>query len=145
VRVERQHAGVELVLGMISDPVLGGYVSIGPGGVLVEVIADVVTRRLPLEAGEAAGMLDAMRARALLDGYRLRPPADRAALVDAIERWAALAGDLSGEIAEAEINPLLAGPDGAVAADVLITLTSPGAGPAVENQSCETGPIEDRR
>jgi acyl-CoA synthetase (NDP forming) len=128
VRIERQHAGVELVLGMISDPVLGGYVSIGPGGVLVEVIADVVTRRLPLEAGEAAGMLDAMRARALLDGYRLRPPADRAALVDAIERWAALAGDLSGEIAEAEINPLLAGPDGAVAADVLITLTSRGGG-----------------
>jgi acyl-CoA synthetase (NDP forming) len=122
VRVERQVAGIELVLGMISDPALGPYISIGPGGVLAELISDVAVRRLPLEPGGAERMLESTRIRTLLDGYRGASPADRRALVDVIERWAALARDIAGEVDEAEINPLIAGPDGAWAADVLITL-----------------------
>jgi acetate---CoA ligase (ADP-forming) len=122
VRVERQLTGVELALGMVSDIALGPYISIGPGGVLVEVIADVATRRLPLEAGDAENMLDATRSRALLSGYRGAAPVDRRALVGVIERWAALAGDLAGDVLEAEINPLVANPDGAWAADILVTV-----------------------
>lgn len=132
VRVERQHGGIELVLGTVSDPVLGSFVSIGPGGVLVEVIADVVMRRLPLDAGDAEAMLDAMRTRSLLSGYRGAPAVDLIALVDVMERWAALASDLVGDIAEAEINPLLAGPDGAVAADVLVSVAAPGTNSELE-------------
>jgi len=127
VRVERQHAGVELVLGIVADPVLGSFVSIGPGGVLVELVADVVMRRLPLQVGDAEAMLVAMRTHALLGGYRGTLPVDRAALVDVIERWAVLAHDLAGELVEAEINPLLAGSDGTVAADILVTLAGYGS------------------
>jgi acetyltransferase len=132
VRVERQHTGAELVLGLTSDPALGPFISVGPGGVLVELMADVVTRRLPLESGDAEAMLAAMRSRVLLDGYRGTAPADRRALVGVIERWEALAGDLAADVAEAEINPLLAGPDGAWAADILITLRGPSSAVGVD-------------
>jgi acyl-CoA synthetase (NDP forming) len=124
VRVEPQVEGAEIILGTIIDPALGPMITVGLGGILVEVLRDVATRRLPLAPGDAEEMLSDLRGRTLLDGFRGRPPADRASLIDAIYGWATLVWDLRDDLEEAEINPLIVGPagKGAVAADVLFII-----------------------
>jgi hypothetical protein len=68
-------------------------------------------------------MLNELAGAAMLDGVRGQPAADRAALVDALMKIQHLAVDLSDEVAELDINPLLAGPKGVVAADALVVLS----------------------
>jgi acyl-CoA synthetase (NDP forming) len=94
----------------------------GLGGVLVEVLHDVTFRVPPFTTRDASAMLGELRGSALLRGVRGQPAADRAALVDVLMKMQRLAVDLSGEVAEVDVNPLLAGPDGAVAADALVVL-----------------------
>ena len=78
--------------------------------------------RPPFTIRDASAMLDELRGGALLRGVRGQSAADRAALVDVLMKMQRLAVDLSGDVAEVDINPLLAGPDGAVAADALVVL-----------------------
>lgn len=120
VLVAEQVTGVETVLGMAHDDLFGPVVMVGLGGVLVEVLHDVTFRVPPFGRADAAAMLDELAGAAVLAGTRGRPPADRRALVDAIMAVQKLTLDLSGEVAELDINPLLAGPKRAVAADALI-------------------------
>ena len=94
----------------------------GLGGVLVEVLRDVTFRVPPFTVRDAAAMLDELRGSVLLDGVRGGPAADRESLVDTLMKMQRLAVDLSDEVAEVDVNPLLAGPMGAVAADALVVL-----------------------
>jgi acyl-CoA synthetase (NDP forming) len=94
----------------------------GLGGVFVEVLKDVTFRVPPFGKNDALAMLDELSGAAMLRGVRGQLPADRAALVDALMKVQHLAVDLSGDVAELDINPLLAGPNGVVAADALIVL-----------------------
>lgn len=118
-----ESGGVETVVGVSQDPLFGPVVMVGLGGVLVEVLGDVTHRVPPFDAAEAHRALDELAGRALLDGVRGRPAADRAALVDVLLRVQRLALDLSGELAELDINPLLVRPAGAVALDALVVTT----------------------
>ena len=76
----------------------------------------------PFTIRDAHAMLDELRGSALLGGLRGQPAADRGALVDVLMKMQRLAVDLSDQVAEVDINPLLAGPDRAVAADALVVL-----------------------
>lgn len=120
--------GLETMMGFTLDPAFGPLVAFGLGGTLLELFADVVFRVTPLTARDAIGMLESIRARRLLDGYRNQPPIDKAALVDMLLRVAQLAEDVP-EIAELDLNPVLALPagEGAVALDarVLVRFTKP--------------------
>ena len=110
----------EFVLGVSQDPVFGPVVMAGIGGVLVEVIKDVTFRSAPVTPTQAAGMLDDLRGRAILDGVRGKPPVDRVRLVElicAVSRLAAAAGP---RLAELDLNPIMLTADGAVAVDWLI-------------------------
>ena len=111
--------GVELVLGIRSDPQFGPLIVAGIGGVLVELLGDVATRLAPITAAAALEMLTSLRGYPLLTGYRGNPAADLDGAVDAICRLSELATDLADMIAEAEINPLIIGMRGAVAADAI--------------------------
>jgi acyl-CoA synthetase (NDP forming) len=122
VLVAEQASGVETVLGVARDELFGPVVMFGLGGVFVEVLRDVTFRVPPFTAADAAQMLDELAGSALLRGVRGQPPADRRALVEAIMGVQRLAVDLSGEVAELDVNPLLAGPRGVVAADALVVL-----------------------
>jgi acetyltransferase len=106
----------ELLLGMVRDPQFGPVVMIGFGGIYVEVLDDTAVRLAPLDRAEARRMLDELRMAPALRGARGRAPADLDALADAICRFAALAV-AAPELAELEINPLLAGPAGVAALD----------------------------
>jgi acyl-CoA synthetase (NDP forming) len=105
----------------VTDPDLGPLVVAGLGGREVELMRDVSFRLAPVTDRDAAEMIDGLRMRPLLDGYRAAPPGDRAALLDLIGRVSALA-DAVPEIRELDLNPVkvLAPGEGAVAVDARI-------------------------
>jgi acetyltransferase len=118
--------GVELVIGAVRDPQFGPVVLFGLGGVWVEILDDVALRVAPFDETEARGMLDELRAQALLDGARGRPPVDRAAvarLLAGVSAWIARAPWL----ASLDVNPIIAGGSGLVAVDARIRLTPEGS------------------
>ncbi|MER5546851.1 acetate--CoA ligase family protein [Streptomyces sp. NPDC002589] len=114
--------GVEMVVGMTHDDLFGPTVTAGLGGVLVEVLHDAAVRVPPFGEEQARAMLAELRGRALLDGVRGRPPADRDALVEVVLRVQRMALELGDHIAELDINPLMVLPrgQGAVALDALV-------------------------
>jgi acyl-CoA synthetase (NDP forming) len=123
VLVAEMVQGIETVVGVAQDDLFGPVVMFGLGGVFIEVLKDVTFRVPPFTRIDAAAMLNELAGAAMLDGVRGQPAADRAPLVDALMKIQHLAVDLSAEVAELDINPLLAGPRGVVAADALIVLS----------------------
>ena len=111
--------GTELSLGILADPGLGPLVVVGAGGVLVEHLADRAVALPPVDPPRARQMLSRLRVAPLLAGFRGRPPANLGAIAKAITAVSAIACELDGELAALDINPLICGPDGAVAVDVL--------------------------
>lgn len=113
--------GVETVVGITHDSLFGPTVTVGLGGVLVEVLQDVAVGIPPFGEDQARAMLGELRGRALLDGVRGAPPADIDALVEVVLRVQRMALELDGQLAELDINPLVVLPrgEGAVALDAL--------------------------
>jgi len=116
-------SGVETILGTNRDPQFGQMVLFGLGGVFVEVFEDTTLRLAPLDEREARGMIDAVESAPLLRGARGRDPIDEDGLVEALQRLSQLAVDFP-EIAELDINPLVATPDGVTAVDLRLTYES---------------------
>jgi acyl-CoA synthetase (NDP forming) len=112
-------AGVELALGIVTDPQLGPLVVVGAGGVLVEFLADRAVALPPVSAAGAAELLAGLRVSELLAGLRGAPAADLTAVARAIAGLSDLALELSGELEALDINPLICGPGGAIAVDAL--------------------------
>lgn len=113
--------GVEVIIGMTTDPVFGPVLMFGLGGIFVEVLKDVSFRIAPLKRRDAEEMLDEIRSRKILDGVRGQPPVNREALIDVIMKVSRLVTDHRDTIEELDINPLLVFPDGACAVDALIS------------------------
>jgi acyl-CoA synthetase (NDP forming) len=117
--VSRQLAGVELILGGRRDAQFGPIVIVGLGGVLAEALDDVAVRLAPVDAQTAGEMLDELRGKRILSGFRGRPAIDRPAVIAAIVALGrALVADPS--LIEVDVNPLISGPDGTAAADALV-------------------------
>ncbi|WP_030560844.1 acetate--CoA ligase family protein [Streptomyces aureocirculatus] len=114
-------AAQEVIVGAVTDPTFGKVVAFGLGGVLVEVLKDVTFRLAPVDADEAVSMLDSIRAAEVLRGVRGAPGVDRWALAEQICRVSRLVTDFP-EIAEVDLNPVVATPQGALAADVRVIL-----------------------
>ena len=112
--------GHELVMGLRIDRQFGPLVMLGSGGIFVELFADAVAALAPVAADQAARMMQKLRSHTVLRGYRGRPGYDIAAAVDVLRRLSELGSDLAEDIAEADINPVIVGIEGAMAADALI-------------------------
>jgi hypothetical protein len=117
-------AGVEMVVGGINDPALGPVIMAGTGGVLVELFADTVFRMCPLTGADAQEMVDELRGRALLRGYRGAAPSDEAAFRRALLAISQLL-EACPEIHEMDINPIVVSPEDATAVDVRIRIGTP--------------------
>lgn len=116
--------GLEVLVGMNRDPQFGPLVTFGLGGIYVEILKDVTFRIAPFAVQSAEKMLSEIRARALLDGVRGKPPVDKAAIVDTLLRIGQLVQDFP-EIVELDINPLMVYPQGmgAIAIDMRLVLS----------------------
>ena len=116
--------GLEMILGLRCDPQLGPLILLGAGGVQAELAGDSTLRLLPLREGDARAMIDDLRVKTLLDGYRGAPAHDVDALVQAIEALSRMGETLGERLIEAEINPLFVMLDGhgVAAADGLVVL-----------------------
>jgi acetate---CoA ligase (ADP-forming) len=101
--------GVEVLAGITTDPVFGPLVAFGSGGVLVELLNDVVFRVLPLTDHDAQAMIQETRAARLLNVYRGTPAADIPALEQLLFKLAALA-EAVPRLAEVDLNPILVHP-----------------------------------
>ncbi|MCA2219296.1 bifunctional acetate--CoA ligase family protein/GNAT family N-acetyltransferase [Jidongwangia harbinensis] len=129
VLVQRQlQVSVELVVGVVHDRLFGSVVLLGLGGVLTDLLADRALRLVPMTDLDAGRMWRSLRSAPLLTGYRGAPPVDTAALEDLLLRVGRLAEDLP-EVAELDLNPVVAGPHGAVTVDAKLRLAPVGAEP----------------
>ncbi len=121
--------GVETLVGVSRDPVLGPVLTFGLGGVHVELFRDVARRVLPLSRHEAEAMVREIRAFPLLDGLRGRPKADLPALIDLLMKVSDFVTAHATQIDEMDLNPVWVGPvgQGARALDAVIvgTLEAP--------------------
>ena len=117
--------GIEALVGVTTDPTFGPLLVCGLGGVLVELLRDVAFHLTPVTDVDARGLLDRLRARRLLDGYRGAPPGDRDALVDVIVRVSALV-EVVPELRELDLNP--------------VTVLPPGRGAVVVDARLRIGP-----
>jgi acetyltransferase len=123
----RRPRAQELILGAVVDPTFGPCLLFGHGGVATEVIADREIGLPPLNLALARAMIARTRVAKLLAGYRDRAPAD----VDGVARVLVALSDLVvdfPEIAELDINPLLADEAGVIALDARIVVRRAAAG-----------------
>jgi acyl-CoA synthetase (NDP forming) len=122
--VEKMIAGgvAELIVGIARDPLFGPVMTVGTGGILVELLQDSATLLLPASPDEIDNALSGLKMFPLLDGYRGRPKADLQAAVEAIEKIALFAH--SHDLEELDINPLIVCGEGkgAWVADALMVL-----------------------
>ena len=117
--------GVELLAGVVQDPGFGPLVAFGPGGVLAELIGEAVFRIAPLTDLDISAMVTAGKAGRLVAGFRGAPPVDAVALADMLSRLSALAVDLP-ELAELDLNPVIATAGGCVIVDARARVAPPG-------------------
>ncbi|MBA2446040.1 MAG: GNAT family N-acetyltransferase [Nocardioidaceae bacterium] len=104
-------AGVATVVRTTEDPSLGALVSFGLGGVATDLLGDRAFRILPLTDIDAAELVRSVRTAPLLFGYRGAGAVNVAALEQLLLRVARLADDLP-EVAELELNPVIASASG---------------------------------
>jgi succinyl-CoA synthetase beta subunit len=113
--------GIEIGLGMVVDEQFGPVVIVSAGGRLIEMMEDRVALLPPVDESAARRALDRLRIRPLLDGFRGGPRGDLDRLADVVVRFSEVATDAAGKISAIDVNPLIVGPEKAVAVDALMT------------------------
>jgi acyl-CoA synthetase (NDP forming) len=118
-------SGLEMIVGVNRDPLVGPLVVVGRGGAAVELLDDVAVRVAPLTDHDVDEMLVSLRSSPLLTGYRGSPALDVAALRDVLHRISTLAAEVT-EIAEIDLNPVFVLEHGVAVADARIRRTAGG-------------------
>ena len=121
---EMVEGGLELLVGISNDPTFGPCVTAGLGGVYVEALDDVARLLPPFHASEAARALSGLRSRVIFDGFRGGPAVQIPHISDIMVKISELATELGSEVAEMDLNPLIATAEGCTAADVRIQINS---------------------
>jgi acetyl coenzyme A synthetase (ADP forming)-like protein len=112
VQLQREvRGGIEALVGVVSDPTFGPLLVCGLGGVQVELLRDASFRMPPVTDLDAAEMIDRLRLKPLLDGYRGAPSGDREALLTLVQRVSALL-EAVPELREMDLNPVKVLPPG---------------------------------
>ena len=113
--------GIELLVGILHDPLWGQVVAVGLGGIWAEIFNDTSVRVLPISRSEIRRMLAELRGAPLLQGARGQTPVNIEKLVDVIFGITQLVQGLQEALESLEINPLLLHGDSIEAVDVLMT------------------------
>ncbi|UPK29956.1 acetate--CoA ligase family protein [Bradyrhizobium sp. 195] len=121
--------GAEMMIGVRVDPLFGPLVLVGLGGVMVELVKDTALQLAPVSRDEALNLLSSLKGQRLLDGFRGGAAVDREALADTIVRVSELAADLTDEISEIDVNPLICHGTSIIAVDALVVRRKVRAAP----------------
>lgn len=116
-------AGTEVIIGMTKDPSFGPVLMFGLGGIFVEVLKDVSFRIVPIGSTDAAEMIEEIKGKKLLEGYRGSDPVDKPCLQDILVKLSDFV-DATPGIEEIDMNPVFAYKKGAVVVDARIILTA---------------------
>ena len=120
IAVQRMaNIGTEVIIGMTKDPSFGPVLMFGLGGIFVEVLKDVAFRIVPLDKIDASEMINEIKGKKLLEGYRGQGPTDIPFLEEMLLKLSALVDKKEG-IAEIDMNPVFAYKQGAVVVDARI-------------------------
>lgn len=111
--------GTEVIIGMSRDPIFGAVLMFGLGGIFVEILKDVAFRAIPLSPDDAASVIEQIKARQILDGARGEAAVNKEALIDLLLKVSAII-DAHPEIAELDLNPVIAYDDGYAVVDARI-------------------------
>ena len=117
-----QSKGVEMIVGMTTDQQLGPMVTIGFGGYYAEAMNDAITLMPPFSKEMAKKALSKLKMKTLLEGYRGSKPADLDAFAEFASRFSVIAVELSNQVCEIDLNPVILGNDNCIAVDALISL-----------------------
>ncbi|OXT02811.1 acetyl-CoA synthetase [Notoacmeibacter marinus] len=117
--------GVEVIIGVVHDPMFGPVMMFGLGGIFVEILKDVAFRSLPMSRADAGEMIDDIQGSTMLDGARGQLPVDRTALIDLIIRVSRLAL-CHPDIVEIDLNPVILRHDGYDVVDARMILKAKG-------------------
>ncbi len=116
VSVQELVIGQEVIIGGLRDPEFGPMLMFGLGGIFVEILHDTSYRLVPAGINELHGMIREVKGYSLLAGVRGNTAVDENALIHTLQAVAWVLTDFP-EIVELDLNPVLAGPDGAIVAD----------------------------
>ncbi|WP_207061168.1 acetate--CoA ligase family protein [Motiliproteus sp. SC1-56] len=111
--------GTEVIIGTSRDPIFGPVLMFGLGGIFVEILKDVAFRAVPLSRDDARSMVEQIKARKILEGARGEPPVDKEALVALLLNISAIV-EAHPEIAELDLNPVIAYNDGYAVVDARV-------------------------
>ncbi|MGM0629453.1 MAG: acetate--CoA ligase family protein [Patescibacteria group bacterium] len=121
VLIQKQTEGEEVIIGGKRDECFGPVVMVGLGGITVEIYKDIVFRLAPMEKQEALEMLEEIRGKKILEGFRGRPPINKDSLADILVKTSHLLKE-EGSIQELDFNPVLSGEYSSLVCDVKLIL-----------------------
>ncbi|MEH6794066.1 MAG: acetate--CoA ligase family protein [Rhodococcus sp. (in: high G+C Gram-positive bacteria)] len=127
IQPQRPSNGLEMLVGVVRDPVWGLTLAVGLGGVWVEVLADAAIRVLPVSVADVRDAIESLRGIALLRGTRGSEPVDIDALAMCVAEIGDFAYRLGDRLQALEINPLMVRGGECEALDALITWSETGS------------------
>ncbi len=116
------NAIVELIIGVHRDPVYGHLMTLGAGGVMVELLDDTRTLRMPVTEDQVRQAINALRVAPLFAGFRGKPAASMDAVVQTALAVQQFTGANLDQLVELDLNPVIVTPDRAIAADALLRM-----------------------
>ncbi|MCH4561568.1 acetate--CoA ligase family protein [Halomonas sp. EGI 63088] len=111
--------GVEVIAGVIRDPIFGPVLMFGLGGIFVEILEDVAFRAIPLSRHDARAMVEQIKAKKVFEGARGEPAVDKEALVDLLLKVSSIV-DAYPALSELDLNPVIAYADGYAVVDARV-------------------------
>ena len=127
--------GVELIVGLQNDSQFGPSIMVGIGGIYTELFKDVSFRVLPVTKNEAAKMLESLRGKDILKGFRGSTPVDLGMLSEAIVNIGTLGVDMAGKYESIDFNPVVVYPDSYYVVDAKIILKDKSSDDAISMAS----------
>ncbi len=113
--------GIEVIVGVVRDPIFGPVLMFGLGGIFVEILEDVAFRAIPLSRFDAEAMVEQLKGRKILAGVRGEAAADKPALVDLLLKVSSIVSAYP-QLSELDLNPVIAYPDGLAVVDARIII-----------------------
>jgi len=123
--------GVEIIVGLQNDAQFGPCIMVGLGGIYTEIFKDVSFRVLPIDNKDALEMLESLKGKAILKGFRGSKPIDLEMLATAITKIAQLGTDLAGKYDSVDFNPVVVYPDSYYVVDAKILLNETESSSAI--------------